>query len=115
MKRKRILCALLTLTAVLALLCIPAFAAGTGDEAKQIYGDVIVPDVIWDYSTGKFVGPDETEIRFGDIGFLPRPRSVYTSPEIIDIVPNTLDNVALAAKPTAKPVIPKPAIREDTE
>ena len=36
-------------------------AAGTGDEARQIYGDVIVPDVIWDYSTGKFVGPDETE------------------------------------------------------
>ncbi len=65
-------------------------AAGTGDEAKQIYGDVIVPDVIWDYSTGKFVGPDETEIRFGDIGFLPRPRSVYTSPEIIDIVKNTM-------------------------
>ena len=68
----------------------PAIAAGTGDEAKQIYGDVIVPDVIWDYSTGKFVGPDETEIRFGDIGFLPRPRSVYTSPEIIEIIKNTM-------------------------
>lgn len=64
-------------------------AAGTGDEAKQIYGDVIVPDVIWDYSTGKFVGPDETEIRFGDIGFLPRPRSVETDPKIIEIVRNT--------------------------
>ena len=66
-------------------------AAGTGDEAKQIYGDVIVPDVIWDYSTGKFVGPDETEIRFGDIGFLPRPRSVQTNSEIIEIVRNTID------------------------
>lgn len=66
-------------------------AAGTGDEAKQIYGDVIVPDIIWDYSTGKFVGPDETEIRFGDIGFLPRPRSVYTSEEIIEIVKSTMN------------------------
>lgn len=65
-------------------------AAGTGDEAKQIYGDVIVPDVIWDYSTGKFVGPDETEIRFGDIGFLPRPRSVYTDEIIMDIIKSTM-------------------------
>ena len=70
-------------------------AAGTGDEAKQIYGDVIVPDVIWDYSTGKFVGPDETEIRFGDLGFLPRPRSVYIDKNIIELVKSTvgrLDN-----------------------
>ena len=65
-------------------------AAGTGDEAKQIYGDVIVPATIWDYSTGKFVGPDDTEIRFGDLGFLPRPRSVYTDPEIIEIVRSTI-------------------------
>ena len=36
MKRKRILCALLTLTVVLALLCIPAFAAGTGDVASAV-------------------------------------------------------------------------------
>ncbi len=65
-------------------------AAGTGDDAKQMYGDVIIPDVMWDYSTGKFVGPNETEIRFGDIGFLPRPRSVYTDPEILEIVKATV-------------------------
>ena len=65
-------------------------AAGTGDEARQIYGDVIVPDVIWDYSTGKFVGPDETEIRFGDLGFLPRPRSVEVDKNIIDLVKSTM-------------------------
>ncbi|MBQ6380608.1 MAG: hypothetical protein IJJ41_03280 [Clostridia bacterium] len=65
-------------------------AAGTGDEARQIYGDVIVPDVIWDYSTGKFVGPDETEIRFGDLGFLPRPRSVYIDEKMIELVKSTI-------------------------
>ncbi len=65
-------------------------AAGTGDDAKQIYGDVIVPDVIWDYSTGKFVGPDETEIRFGDLGFLPRPRSVYIDEGVIELVKSTM-------------------------
>ncbi|MBR2591097.1 MAG: hypothetical protein IKE65_09285 [Clostridia bacterium] len=65
-------------------------AAGTGDEARQIYGDVIVPDIIWDYSTGKFVGPDETEIRFGDLGFLPRPRSVYIKENIMEHVKSTI-------------------------
>lgn len=104
-KRQRIITAQqsvmgMTAATVLTMKAIEAFkpryvimsgiAAGTGDEAKQIYGDVIVPDVIWDYSTGKFVGPDETEIRFGDIGFLPRPRSVYIDKEIIDIVNNTM-------------------------
>lgn len=31
-------------------------AAGIGEEIEQIYGDILVPDVVWDYSTGKFVG-----------------------------------------------------------
>lgn len=64
-------------------------AAGISEKAAQMYGDVIVPDVIWDYSTGKFVGPNESEIRFGDIGFLPRPQSVHIDPHIIDIVRNS--------------------------
>ena len=38
----------------------------------QRYGDVIVPDVIWNYSAGKFVPPEAAEIHYGDIGFLPR-------------------------------------------
>ena len=53
-------------------LIMTGIAAGIGGDS-QLYGDVIVPDVIWDYSTGKFVGKDESEIRFGDVGFLPRP------------------------------------------
>ena len=49
---------------------------------KQIYGDIIVPDVIWDYSTGKFVGQDEADIQFGDVGFLPRPSFLRLDDEL---------------------------------
>ena len=36
MKRKRILCMALTLSAALALLCVPALAAGSGDVAAVV-------------------------------------------------------------------------------
>lgn len=61
-------------------------AAGIGEVGKQIYGDVLVPDVVWDYSTGKVVGPNESEIRFGDVGFLPRPHSISLDPELRSLV-----------------------------
>ena len=48
----------------------------------QQYGDVVVADVIWNYSAGKFVSPDIAEIRYGDVGFLPRSTS-ETIPEEI--------------------------------
>jgi len=38
----------------------------------QRYGDVIVPDVVWNYSAGKFVSPEMAEIRYENMGFLPR-------------------------------------------
>ena len=49
----------------------------------QQYGDVIVPDVIWNYSSGKFVSPELAEIRYGDIGFLPRSTAEHIPEEII--------------------------------
>ena len=39
---------------------------------EQMYGDVIVADSVWNYSAGKFVSPDQAEIVYGSIGFLPR-------------------------------------------
>ncbi len=52
-------------------------AAGVAKEEieDQRYGDVIVPDVIWNYSAGKFVSPELANIQFGNIGFLPRSTS----------------------------------------
>ena len=61
-------------------------AAGIHRETNQLYGDVLVPDMVWDYSTGKFVGPDESVIHYGDVGFLPRPQSMCLDPELKKIV-----------------------------
>ncbi|MBR3160648.1 MAG: hypothetical protein IKF14_16295 [Atopobiaceae bacterium] len=48
-------------------------AAGIQTGSEQLFGDVLVPDEVWDCTTGKIVGPNESEIRYGAIGFLPRP------------------------------------------
>lgn len=72
-------------------LIMSGIAAGIGEEAAQLYGDVIVPDMIWDYSTGKYVGSNESEIRFGDVGFLPRPVMIKTDETVMDIVRETMN------------------------
>ena len=73
-------------------LIMSGIAAGIGKEASQLYGDVIVPDMIWDYSTGKYVGSDESEIRFGDIGFLPRPVMIHVDEDLMEVVRSTQDD-----------------------
>ena len=67
-------------------LIMSGIAAGTSESFTHMYGDVIVPDITWDYTTGKYVGPDESEIRFGDIGFLPRPISIKTDSGVLEKV-----------------------------
>ena len=61
-------------------------AAGIGEGIDQVYGDILVPDVVWDYSTGKFVGANEAEIRFGDLGFLPRPKSIAIDESVLSVI-----------------------------
>lgn len=60
-------------------------AAGVVKEEleNQVYGDVIVPDVIWNYSAGKFVPKENADISYGDMGFLPRSTAVHIPEEII--------------------------------
>ena len=63
-------------------------AAGVALEgvADQMYGDVVVPDVVWNYSAGKFVSPDSAEISFGDVGFLPRSTYVSIPDEVLPYI-----------------------------
>ena len=61
-------------------------AAGLGKDVEQIYGDIIVPDIVWDYSSGKFTAPDKASITFGNLGFIPRPASVQADKSVLDIV-----------------------------
>lgn len=58
---------------------IAAGIASIGDD-EQFYGDVVVADMIWNYVTGKFVGPQESDIRFGTVGFIPRPAAIRLEP-----------------------------------
>ena len=60
--------------------------AGIQRGSDQLFGDVLVPNVVWDYSTGKVVGPNESELEFGGVGFLPRPQSLCLDPEIEALV-----------------------------
>ena len=50
---------------------------------EQMYGDVILPDVVWNYSAGKFVSPDMANIVYGNLGFLPRSTAESIPEEII--------------------------------
>lgn len=62
-------------------------AAGISpDEEEQIYGDVLVADTLWNYTSGKFVSPDRTEIRFGSVGFIPRPAVVKANEQVLRYV-----------------------------
>ena len=56
------------------------------EETEQIYGDVLVADTIWNYTSGKFVSPDRTEIRFGNVGFIPRPAVVKVDGKTLEYV-----------------------------
>ena len=56
------------------------------DMAEQIYGDVVVADMIWNYTSGKFVNPERTDIRFGNVGFISRPAVVKTDAELLEYV-----------------------------
>ena len=67
-------------------------AAGILKHTGQMYGDVLVPDVVWDYSTGKLVGPDESDISYGDVGFLPRPQSLYLDPKLKSVIERLCDS-----------------------
>ncbi|MBQ6401465.1 MAG: hypothetical protein IJI20_04175 [Firmicutes bacterium] len=85
----------MTGTAVTAMKVIHAFrprylimvgiAAGVVKKEleDQLYGDVVVPDIIWNYSAGKFVSKDKAVINYGDMGFLPRTTSVRIPEEIM--------------------------------
>lgn len=64
----------------------PGIAAGTLDESsgEQMYGDIILADMLWNYSNGKYVSKDKAQIIFGEVGFLPRPTIVEVDKELLN-------------------------------
>lgn len=62
------------------------------DLEDQRYGDVIVPDVVWNYAAGKFVSPEKAVIRYGDLGFLPRSTSESIPEEIMPYLRRAIES-----------------------
>ncbi len=61
-------------------------AACIGQESEHFYGDIIIPDKVWDCSSGKFTAPGKPAITFGNIGFLPRPVALSLDDSILETV-----------------------------
>lgn len=63
----------------------PGIAAGTLEESggSQMYGDVVLADMVWNYSNGKYVPKDQASIVFGEVGFKPRPTVVKIDESLI--------------------------------
>jgi nucleoside phosphorylase len=69
-------------------------AAGVAHKnaVEQLYGDVVVPDVVWDYSSGKFVSPKRANVTFGDVGFVPRPHFVNIDDTMLEAVERAIES-----------------------
>ena len=60
--------------------------------AEQMYVDVVVPNIVWNYSAGKFVSPDKSGITFGDVGFQPKSTYVSIPEEIMPFIKKAVDS-----------------------
>ena len=60
---------------------------------EQMYGDVVLADTVWNYSAGKFVSPEKADIKFGDIGFIPRPTVVNMKDWLLPYVQAAVESV----------------------
>ena len=96
----------------------PGIAAGTLEESgdKQMFGDVVLANMVWNYSNGKYVPKDIASIVFGEVGFLPRPTSIAVDPSLIPYFekavtsPNNETHVHIGAMASGSAVVANKAI-----
>ena len=56
------------------------------DVEEQIVGDIVIPDIVWNYTAGSFVVPEKATITYGDVGFIPYVEKLCTSEEMLTYV-----------------------------
>ena len=61
-------------------------------DDNQIYGDVIVPDIVWDYASGKFVSAQRARVSFDGVGFIPRPHFINIDESVIEAVERAIES-----------------------
>ena len=62
------------------------------NAVDQIYGDIVVPNVVWDYSSGKFVSKHRADVTFGGLGFIPRPHSIDIDETMLEAVDRAMES-----------------------
>ena len=65
----------------------PGTAAGMPNihqAGTQEFGDVLIADMVWNYSNGKYVPKEEASIVFGNLGFLPSPTVVRVDESLLE-------------------------------
>lgn len=98
----------------------PGIAAGTMEESNeaQMYGDVMLADMVWNYSNGKYVPKDRASIVFGEVGFLPRPTVVKMDETLLPYFdrairsPNNETHVHIGAMASGSAVVANKTILE---
>lgn len=70
----------------------PGIAAGTKEDAAdtQMYGDVVLADMVWNCANGKYVPKEQASIVFGDVGFKPRPTVVKMDSSLLPLFEKAL-------------------------
>lgn len=69
-------------------------AAGVAKRAieEQEYGDIVIPDVVWNYAAGKYVPASKTDVTFGGVGFIPRPLVLRTDPDVLKVIETAISS-----------------------
>lgn len=69
-------------------------AAGVAkpDIAEQIYGDVVVGSMIWNYSMGKIVAQNDSDIHIDAMGFIPDPVSIDLDETLVPFINNAISS-----------------------
>lgn len=72
----------------------PGIAAGTMEDAadSQMYGDVVLADMVWNCANGKYVPKDQASIVFGEVGFQPRPTVVQMDKTLLPLFEKALNS-----------------------
>lgn len=55
-------------------------------ESQPEIGDVIIADSTWDLAKGKYTDNEQSDLSFGNVGYIPRPAMTYLNPDIRKII-----------------------------
>lgn len=66
----------------------PGIVGGTYEEESfnEMYGDIILADMVWNHSNGKIATNNEMDQIYGKLDFLPRPTTVKVDKDLLELI-----------------------------